>query len=89
MSISFSRAEVRILIAIDVVAVGISVGVSMRALKQKWASDEEEALKAVIKIHGVGKWKTIQTDPECNHCLVARFNIDLQDMAKYESRSSG
>ncbi|XP_010242277.1 PREDICTED: telomere repeat-binding factor 4 [Nelumbo nucifera] len=47
--------------------------------KQKWTSEEEEALRAGVDKHGVGKWKNIQRDPEFGHCLAARSNIDLKD----------
>ncbi|KAL3535583.1 hypothetical protein ACH5RR_004044 [Cinchona calisaya] len=47
--------------------------------KQKWTSEEEEALRAGIKKHGTGKWKNIQTDPEFSHLLFSRSNIDLKD----------
>nr|DAD49038.1 TPA_asm: hypothetical protein HUJ06_018975 [Nelumbo nucifera] len=46
--------------------------------KQKWTSEEEEALRAGVDKHGVGKWKNIQRDPEFGHCLAARSNIDLK-----------
>ncbi|KAG6739544.1 hypothetical protein POTOM_057145 [Populus tomentosa] len=32
--------------------------------KQKWKSEEEEALRAGVAKHGTGKWKNIQRDPE-------------------------
>ncbi|KAF6152300.1 hypothetical protein GIB67_005954 [Kingdonia uniflora] len=57
----------------------VRVRVSMGAPKQKWTSEEEEALKAGIEKHGAGKWKTIQTDPEFSNVLAARSNIDLKD----------
>ncbi|XP_043722646.1 telomere repeat-binding factor 4-like [Telopea speciosissima] len=47
--------------------------------KQKWTTEEEEALRAGVDKHGVGKWKNIQRDPEFGHCLSARSNIDLKD----------
>ncbi|KAL5572439.1 hypothetical protein UlMin_022036 [Ulmus minor] len=47
--------------------------------KQKWTSDEEEALRAGVAKHGTGKWKDIQRDPEFNPFLVNRSNIDLKD----------
>lgn len=46
--------------------------------KQKWTSEEEEALRAGVAKHGPGKWKNIQRDPEFNHLLYARSNIDLK-----------
>ncbi|WOG95541.1 hypothetical protein DCAR_0414865 [Daucus carota subsp. sativus] len=36
----------------------------MGAPKQKWTSEEEAALKAGVKKHGAGKWRTILKDPE-------------------------
>ncbi|OVA08404.1 SANT/Myb domain [Macleaya cordata] len=51
----------------------------MGAPKQKWTSEEEEALRAGVAKHGTGKWKNIQKDPEFGHCLAARSNIDLKD----------
>ncbi|PON39503.1 Telomeric repeat-binding factor [Parasponia andersonii] len=47
--------------------------------KQKWTSEEEEALRAGVAKHGTGKWKDIQRDPEFNPYLVNRSNIDLKD----------
>ncbi|KAL6974562.1 hypothetical protein U1Q18_028747 [Sarracenia purpurea var. burkii] len=47
--------------------------------KQKWTSEEEEALRAGVAKHGTGKWKNIQKDPEFNHFLYSRSNIDLKD----------
>ncbi|CAK9177129.1 unnamed protein product [Ilex paraguariensis] len=47
--------------------------------KQKWTSEEEEALRAGVAKHGTGKWKNIQRDPEFNHLLYSRSNIDLKD----------
>lgn len=47
--------------------------------KQKWTAEEEEALRAGIAKHGTGKWKNIQRDPEFNHLLHSRSNIDLKD----------
>ncbi|XP_068648197.1 single myb histone 4-like [Aristolochia californica] len=51
----------------------------MGAPKQKWTTEEEEALRAGVDKHGAGKWRTIQKDPEFGHCLAARSNIDLKD----------
>ncbi|XP_073007308.1 single myb histone 4-like isoform X2 [Typha latifolia] len=51
----------------------------MGAPKQKWTSEEEEALRAGVDKHGAGKWRTIQKDPEFSHCLATRSNIDLKD----------
>ncbi|KAD7476884.1 hypothetical protein E3N88_00020 [Mikania micrantha] len=47
--------------------------------KQKWTPEEEEALRAGVAKHGTGKWKNIQKDPEFNHFLYSRSNIDLKD----------
>lgn len=46
--------------------------------KQKWTSEEEEALRAGVAKHGTGKWKDIQRDPEFNPFLSSRSNIDLK-----------
>lgn len=46
--------------------------------KQKWTSEEEEALRAGVAKHGTGKWKNIQRDPEFNPFLFSRSNIDLK-----------
>ncbi|KAF9662422.1 hypothetical protein SADUNF_Sadunf18G0051600 [Salix dunnii] len=46
--------------------------------KQKWTSEEEEALRAGVAKHGTGKWKNIQRDPEFNPYLYSRSNIDLK-----------
>ncbi|KAL5728711.1 hypothetical protein ACHQM5_001761 [Ranunculus cassubicifolius] len=51
----------------------------MGAPKQKWSSEEEEALRAGVAKHGTGKWKNIQKDPEFVNCLANRSNIDLKD----------
>lgn len=51
----------------------------MGAPKQKWTSEEEDALRAGVDKHGAGKWRTIQKDPEFSHCLSTRSNIDLKD----------
>ncbi|KAL5728709.1 hypothetical protein ACHQM5_001759 [Ranunculus cassubicifolius] len=51
----------------------------MGAPKQKWTSEEEEALRAGVAKHGTGKWKNIQKDPEFHDCLANRSNIDLKD----------
>lgn len=47
--------------------------------KQKWTSEEEEALRAGVAKHGPGKWKLIQKDVEFNKFLHSRSNIDLKD----------
>nr|QSD99606.1 MYB family transcription factor [Melilotus albus] len=47
--------------------------------KQKWSEEEEAALKAGVIKHGVGKWRTILKDPEFNHVLYLRSNVDLKD----------
>ncbi|KAI3930562.1 hypothetical protein MKX01_037008 [Papaver californicum] len=60
----------------------------MGAPKQKWTSEEEEALKAGVNKHGTGKWKNIQKDPEFGHCLAARSNIDFKDKWRNMSVSS-
>ncbi|XP_010274393.1 PREDICTED: telomere repeat-binding factor 1-like [Nelumbo nucifera] len=51
----------------------------MGAPKQKWTSEEEAALKAGIKKHGAGKWRTILKDPEFSGVLALRSNVDLKD----------
>ncbi|GLT75580.1 hypothetical protein SLA2020_472930 [Shorea laevis] len=55
--------------------------------KQKWTSDEEEALLAGINKHGPGKWKNILKDPEFAPFLTNRSNIDLKD--KWRNLSVG
>ncbi|GFQ05278.1 single myb histone 4 [Phtheirospermum japonicum] len=57
--------------------------------KQKWTSEEEEALRAGVAKHGAGKWKNIQKDPEFNHLLFSRSNIDLKDKWRNLSVASG
>ncbi|XP_072967033.1 uncharacterized protein [Typha angustifolia] len=47
--------------------------------KLKWTPEEAAALKAGVKKHGAGKWKTIQTDAEFSRYLANRSNIDLKD----------
>lgn len=56
--------------------------------KQKWTSEEEEALRAGVAKHGTGKWKNIQKDPEFNPFLYSRSNIDLKDKWRNMSVSS-
>uniref|UniRef100_A0A0E0FRY3 Uncharacterized protein n=1 Tax=Oryza nivara TaxID=4536 RepID=A0A0E0FRY3_ORYNI len=51
----------------------------MGAPKQKWTSEEEEALRRGVLKHGPGKWRTIQKDPEFSPVLSSRSNIDLKD----------
>ncbi|KAK1359044.1 MYB transcription factor [Heracleum sosnowskyi] len=51
----------------------------MGAPKQKWTSEEEAALKAGVKKHGAGKWRTILKDPEFSGVLYLRSNVDLKD----------
>eukprot|EP00262_Sarcandra_glabra_P013663 TRINITY_DN3849_c0_g1_i1.p1 TRINITY_DN3849_c0_g1~~TRINITY_DN3849_c0_g1_i1.p1 ORF type:complete len:299 (-),score=71.83 TRINITY_DN3849_c0_g1_i1:17-913(-) len=51
----------------------------MGAPKQKWTSEEEEALKAGVVKHGAGKWRTILKDPEYSNVLYLRSNVDLKD----------
>ncbi|KAG0495194.1 hypothetical protein HPP92_006188 [Vanilla planifolia] len=57
--------------------------------KQKWTSEEEEALRAGVEKHGAGKWRTIQTDPEFSHLLSNRSNIDLKDKWRNMMVSAG
>lgn len=57
--------------------------------KQKWTSEEEEALRAGVAKHGTGKWKDIQRDPEFNPFLSSRSNIDLKDKWRNMSVSAG
>ncbi|KAH0733446.1 hypothetical protein KY289_004634 [Solanum tuberosum] len=51
----------------------------MGAPKQKWTPDEETALKAGVRKHGPGKWRTILKDPEFSGLLYSRSNVDLKD----------
>jgi hypothetical protein len=55
--------------------------------KQKWTSEEEEALRAGVAKHGTGKWKNIQRDPEFNPYLYSRSNIDLKVSSSSSSSS--
>ncbi|CAK7352560.1 unnamed protein product [Dovyalis caffra] len=57
--------------------------------KQKWTSEEEEALRAGVAKHGTGKWKNIQRDPEFNPYLFSRSNIDLKDKWRNMTVSAG
>lgn len=50
----------------------------MGAPKQKWTSEEEDALRRGVLKHGAGKWRTIQKDPEFSPVLSSRSNIDLK-----------
>lgn len=47
--------------------------------KQKWTSEEEDALLAGVNKHGPGKWKNILKDPDFAPSLTHRSNIDLKD----------
>ncbi|KAL7180416.1 hypothetical protein ACSBR1_043588 [Camellia fascicularis] len=47
--------------------------------KQKWTTEEEEALRAGVAKHGTGKWKNILKDPDFALSLSQRSNIDLKD----------
>ncbi|CAI9773565.1 unnamed protein product [Fraxinus pennsylvanica] len=47
--------------------------------KVKWTVEEEEALKAGVVKHGLGKWKNILRDPQFAPYLSNRSNIDLKD----------
>ncbi|KAL5821876.1 hypothetical protein ACOSQ3_023758 [Xanthoceras sorbifolium] len=51
----------------------------MGAPKQKWTAEEEAALKAGVRKHGTGKWRTILSDPEFSSILHSRSNVDLKD----------
>ncbi|KAF5749678.1 telomere repeat-binding factor 2 [Tripterygium wilfordii] len=51
----------------------------MGAPKQKWTAEEEAALKAGVRKHGMGKWRTILMDPEFSDVLQSRSNVDLKD----------
>ncbi|XP_019094467.1 PREDICTED: telomere repeat-binding factor 2 isoform X1 [Camelina sativa] len=51
----------------------------MGAPKQKWTPEEEAALKAGVRKHGTGKWRTILSDPEFSLVLKSRSNVDLKD----------
>ncbi|KAJ4823318.1 hypothetical protein Tsubulata_001474 [Turnera subulata] len=51
----------------------------MGAPKQKWTAEEEAALKAGVRKHGMGKWRTILMDPEFSSTLRLRSNVDLKD----------
>ncbi|CAD6341697.1 unnamed protein product [Miscanthus lutarioriparius] len=51
----------------------------MGALKQRWTSEEEAALRAGVARHGVGNWRMILNDPELSSTLRYRSNVDLKD----------
>lgn len=51
----------------------------MGAPKQKWTPEEEAALKAGVRKHGPGKWRTILKDPDYSEILYSRSNVDLKD----------
>ncbi|XP_017217418.1 telomere repeat-binding factor 1-like [Daucus carota subsp. sativus] len=51
----------------------------MGAPKQKWTSEEEVALKAGVKKHDAGKWRTILKDPEFSGVLYLGSTVDLKD----------
>jgi Myb-like DNA-binding domain len=52
--------------------------VEMGAPKQKWTAEEESALKAGVRKHGIGKWRNILRDSEFSMDLRLRSNIDLK-----------
>ncbi|EMS64071.1 Glycylpeptide N-tetradecanoyltransferase 1 [Triticum urartu] len=60
----------------------------MGAPKQKWTSEEEEALRRGVLKHGAGKWRTIQKDPEFSPVLSSRSNIDLKIDKSYKLTDS-
>ncbi|KAL4583673.1 hypothetical protein LXL04_008255 [Taraxacum kok-saghyz] len=47
--------------------------------RQKWTTEEEQALFAGVEKYGQGKWKVILTDPQFASILTNRSNIDLKD----------
>ncbi|RRT78614.1 hypothetical protein BHE74_00028813, partial [Ensete ventricosum] len=55
----------------------------MGAPKQKWTAEEESALKAGVRKHGAGKWRTILKDPEFSGTLCLRSNVDLKVKRRY------
>ncbi|CAH2064580.1 unnamed protein product [Thlaspi arvense] len=61
----------------------------MGAPKQRWTSEEEEALRAGVHKHGTGKWRTILSDPEFGSVLKSRSNVDLKDKWRNISAQHG
>lgn len=59
----------------------------MGAPKQKWTAEEEYALKAGVKKHGIGKWRNILKDPEFSMALQLRSNIDLKVTSLFHIQS--
>ncbi|KAL5728710.1 hypothetical protein ACHQM5_001760 [Ranunculus cassubicifolius] len=51
----------------------------MGAPKNRWSSEEEEALRAGVARHGKGKWANIRKDPQFLNSLANRSNVDLKD----------
>ena len=46
--------------------------------KARWSNAETNALISAVDKHGL-KWTSIKRDPQFNHCLINRSNIDLKD----------
>ena len=44
----------------------------------KWTTEEEEALRAGVEKHGVGKWVDILSDSQFASSLCSRSNINLK-----------
>ncbi|PWA58695.1 ulp1 protease family catalytic domain, Homeodomain-like protein [Artemisia annua] len=54
----------------------------------KWTTEEEEALRAGVEKHGVGKWVDILSDPRFASSLYSRSNITLKGKWRYLTKSS-
>jgi len=47
--------------------------------KGKWSSDEEQALRDGLKVHGKGNWSSILQDPSFSDILKGRTGVNLKD----------
>ena len=55
------------------------VGEVLLGKKGKWSIDEEQALKAGLKVHGKGNWSNILQDPDFSKVLKGRTGVNLKD----------
>ncbi|PWA74360.1 ulp1 protease family catalytic domain, Homeodomain-like protein [Artemisia annua] len=54
----------------------------------KWTTEEEEALRAGVEKHGVGKWVDILSDSQFASSLCSRSNFSLKDKWRTLAKSS-
>jgi len=54
--------------------------------KRKWTDEENAALEAGVREHGIGQWVAILKNPKYAKALSARSNVDLKD--RYRSANT-